>query len=72
MQAHVLDGYRHEFRYMTISGWNRERLRELGLDAELVPPGIDLDTFRPLDGRARAATTCCSRSAAPTRSRTCR
>ena len=43
----VLDSYRPEFHYMTISGWNRERLRELGLDAELIPPGIDLDTFRP-------------------------
>ena len=43
----VIDSYRPEFRYMTISGWNRERLRELGLDAELIPPGIDLDTFRP-------------------------
>ena len=44
----VLDSYRPEFRYMTISSWNRERLRELGLDAVLIPPGIDLDTFRPL------------------------
>ena len=35
----VLDSYRPEFRYMTISSWNRERLRELGLDAELIPPG---------------------------------
>jgi GT2 family glycosyltransferase len=43
----VIDSYRSEFRYMTISGWNRERLRELGLDAQLIPPGIDLDTFRP-------------------------
>jgi GT2 family glycosyltransferase/glycosyltransferase involved in cell wall biosynthesis len=43
----VLDSYRPEFRYMTISGWNRERLRELGLDAVLIPPGIDLDCFRP-------------------------
>jgi GT2 family glycosyltransferase len=43
----VLDSYRPEFRYMTISAWNRERLRELGLDAELIPPGIDLETFRP-------------------------
>lgn len=42
----VLDSYRPEFRYMTISAWNRERLRELGLDAELIPPGIDLDAFR--------------------------
>jgi GT2 family glycosyltransferase len=43
----VLNSYRHEFRYMTISSWNRDRLRELGLDAELIPPGIDLETFRP-------------------------
>lgn len=43
----VLDSYRHEFRYMTISGWNRERLRELSLESELIPPGIDLDCFRP-------------------------
>jgi GT2 family glycosyltransferase/glycosyltransferase involved in cell wall biosynthesis len=42
----VIDSYRPEFRYMTISGWNRERLRELGLDAELIPPGIDLECFR--------------------------
>jgi glycosyltransferase involved in cell wall biosynthesis len=32
---------------MTISTWNRERLGELGLDAQLIPPGIDLETFRP-------------------------
>ena len=44
----VLSGYRNEFRYMTISGWNADRLRELGLESTLVPPGIDLDTFRPL------------------------
>ena len=49
----VLDSYRPEFRYMTISAWNRERLRELGLDAELIPPGIDLDTFRPRPEIAR-------------------
>jgi GT2 family glycosyltransferase/glycosyltransferase involved in cell wall biosynthesis len=44
----VIDSYRPEFRYMTISSWNRERLRELGLDAELIPPGIDLENFHPL------------------------
>jgi GT2 family glycosyltransferase/glycosyltransferase involved in cell wall biosynthesis len=44
----VLASYREEFRYMTISGWNRDRLRELRLDADLMPPGIDLQTFRPL------------------------
>jgi GT2 family glycosyltransferase/glycosyltransferase involved in cell wall biosynthesis len=43
----VLDSYRPEFRYMTISSWNRARLRELGLDAELIPPGVDLENFRP-------------------------
>lgn len=48
MRAAVLASYRHEFRYMTISSWNRARLRELGLDATLIPPGIDLDVFRPL------------------------
>ncbi|MFI5010467.1 MAG: glycosyltransferase, partial [Solirubrobacterales bacterium] len=42
----VIDSYRPEFRYMTISGWNRERLAELGLEAELIPPGIDLGNFR--------------------------
>jgi hypothetical protein len=26
----VLASYRHEFRYMTISTWNRDRLREIG------------------------------------------
>ena len=49
----VLASYREEFRYMTISGWNRDRLRELRRDAELMAPGIDLDTFRPLDDVAR-------------------
>jgi Glycosyl transferases group 1 len=49
----VIESYRPEFRYMTICGWNRERLRELGLDAELIPPGIDLDTFRALAQDAR-------------------
>lgn len=48
LQAQVLAAYQPEFRYMTISSWNRERLRELGLDAELIPPGLDLENFRPL------------------------
>jgi len=49
----VLASYRPEFRYMTISTWNRDRLRELGLDAVLIPPGIDLENFRPLPDLAR-------------------
>jgi glycosyltransferase involved in cell wall biosynthesis len=35
---------------MTISEWNREQLSQLGLSAELIPPGIDVDTFRQLNG----------------------
>ncbi len=52
VQARVLATYRNEFRYITISGYNREGLAEMGLRAELIPPGIDLGTFRPL-GRER-------------------
>lgn len=48
LQDAVLASYRPEFRYMTISSWNRDRLRDLGLDAALIPPGIDLASFRPL------------------------
>ena len=44
----VLAGYREEFRYMTISEHSASRLGELGLSADLVPPGIDLETFRQL------------------------
>jgi GT2 family glycosyltransferase/glycosyltransferase involved in cell wall biosynthesis len=51
----VLASYRHEFRFMTISSWNRDRLRELGLDAALIPPGLDLARFRPLPDVARRA-----------------
>jgi GT2 family glycosyltransferase len=53
LRYEVLNSYRPEFRFLTISGWNRARLRELGLDAELIPPGIDLDTFSPLPGPPR-------------------
>jgi GT2 family glycosyltransferase len=53
LQDAVLASYRPEFNYMTISSWNRDRLRELGLDAELIPPGIDLANFRPAPETAR-------------------
>jgi glycosyltransferase involved in cell wall biosynthesis len=52
-QDRVLASYREEFAYMTISRWNRDRLAELGRQAELVPPGIDLDNFRPLEAVER-------------------
>jgi GT2 family glycosyltransferase len=54
LQSAVLASYRPEFRYMTISSWNRDRLRELGLDAALIPPGIDLENFRPLPDAERS------------------
>jgi len=44
----VLDTYRPEFRYLATSEWIREQLAELGFEAELTPPGLDLNTFRPL------------------------
>jgi len=47
VRAAVLASYQHEFAYMTISGWNRDRLAELGLSASLVAPGVDLEMFRP-------------------------
>jgi glycosyltransferase involved in cell wall biosynthesis len=53
MREEVLATYREEFSYLTISSWNRDRLAELGRPAALVPPGIDLATFRPLEGVAR-------------------
>jgi GT2 family glycosyltransferase len=53
LQNAVLASYRSEFRYMTISSWNQDRLRELGFEAVLIPPGIDLETFRPLNDEQR-------------------
>ncbi len=53
LRSAVLASYRPEFRYITISTWNRDRLEEIGSDAALIPPGIDLHNFRPLDGVGR-------------------
>jgi len=38
LQDSVLSNYREEFAYMTISPWNQDRLREMGLTATLMPP----------------------------------
>lgn len=64
MRRRVLAGYRDEFHYVTISGWTRARLQELGFEARLIPPGIDLQTFRPLDDveRRRAMLLALGRS----------
>jgi glycosyltransferase involved in cell wall biosynthesis len=52
--GHVLSAYREEFSFVTTSGWNRDRLREMDLDpAGVVSPGIDLETFRELEGVER-------------------
>jgi glycosyltransferase involved in cell wall biosynthesis len=46
----VLASYREEFSFITTSGWNRDRLCEMGLDpTDVVSPGIDLEVFRELD-----------------------
>ncbi|HEV2775293.1 MAG TPA: glycosyltransferase [Solirubrobacteraceae bacterium] len=45
----VLASYREEFAYMTISGYNAAGLRALGREPTVIPPGIDLENFRPLD-----------------------
>ena len=42
----VIAWYKKEFNYLTTSTWNRNQLGELGLEAEIVAPGIDLCTFR--------------------------
>ena len=44
----ILSSYREELRTFTTSGWNRERLEELGLRPDVISPGIDLDTFAEL------------------------
>ncbi|MFL5780386.1 MAG: glycosyltransferase [Thermoleophilaceae bacterium] len=48
LEASVLRSYREEFRYLTTSNWVARGLRELHLSPTIVPPGVDLDTFREL------------------------
>ena len=43
----VLDTYRPEFRYLTTSGWNHERLGELGVNAQLISPALDPARLEP-------------------------
>ena len=49
LRDEVLASYREEFAYMTISGYNAAGLRDLGRESTLIPPGIDLELFRPLE-----------------------
>jgi GT2 family glycosyltransferase len=49
----VLNTYRPEFHFLTTSTWNHAKLEQLGLDAAVISPGADLDTFRPLPATPR-------------------
>jgi GT2 family glycosyltransferase/glycosyltransferase involved in cell wall biosynthesis len=53
VHPHVLATYRQEFRFLTTSQWVGDRLRELGVDARAIPPGVNLDTFHDLGGERR-------------------
>jgi GT2 family glycosyltransferase/glycosyltransferase involved in cell wall biosynthesis len=49
----VLASYRPEFKFLTTSRWNAERLREVGIEPTTVPPGVDLEQFHPIAGVER-------------------
>jgi len=44
-RAQVLASYRKEFHYLTDATWTQARLRELGIGARVVSPGVDRDIF---------------------------
>lgn len=48
-QQEVLASYRPDVNAMTISSHSARRLSGLGLEARLIPPGIDLATFKQLN-----------------------
>ena len=47
VQNRVMASYRQEFRYMCGSQWIGDRLTELGLEARVITPGIDLGLWHP-------------------------
>jgi glycosyltransferase involved in cell wall biosynthesis len=47
-QNAVLASYRPEFRYLTTSPWNVDRLTELGHPSTFISCGVDRETFHPL------------------------
>jgi len=49
-QASVVACYRKEFKNITISPYNLEELRNIGLNATVIPCGYDDETYRVLDG----------------------
>jgi len=49
LAARALDSYRQEFGVLTTSASNRDRLREMHIDATILAPGIDEERFFELD-----------------------
>lgn len=47
-QRVVVSSYRKEFKYFTISSFNRDEIREFGLDAKYIPCGYDDTVFKKL------------------------
>ncbi len=56
-RSQVLETYRHEFRYLTTSEWNSERLAELHLPSTAVGCGVDVERFAPLPEGSREDRT---------------
>jgi GT2 family glycosyltransferase len=52
-QASVVSCYRKEFHNATISSYNLEEIRSIGLDATILPCGYDDRIYKPLKGVAR-------------------
>jgi GT2 family glycosyltransferase/glycosyltransferase involved in cell wall biosynthesis len=49
MQAKVLETYKLDFHYFTISKWNQDKLAMLGIRAPIVSCSVDESVFRPLN-----------------------
>lgn len=56
-QASVISCYRKEFRNITISPYNLDELRSIGLTAEMIPCGYEDETYRVLEGVQREDDT---------------
>lgn len=52
-RAAVVSSYRREFFSLTEAGYQQNELREVGIDAHLIPNGYDSRVFRPLGGMTR-------------------
>ncbi len=52
-QASVVSCYRKEFRNITISSYNLDELRAIGLNATLIPCGYEDQTYKPIAGVKR-------------------